>query len=92
MDALKFGLNGQYRLCLTPSGIVLEDIDKMTSNWFWPYTIVRKYGKSGIGKEFVIFLGRKNVLGEGCITFLCSSNDDPDEIIRHLPIVKKGLR
>ncbi|CAC5359190.1 unnamed protein product [Mytilus coruscus] len=91
-DALKFGLNGQYRLCLTPSGFVLEDIDKMISKCYWPYNIVRQYGKSITEKEFAIIVGRKNVLGEGCVTFICSSRDDPDEIIRLLPIIKAKLR
>ncbi|XP_071121194.1 protein lin-41-like [Mytilus edulis] len=91
-DALKFGLNGQYRLCLTPTGFVLEDIEKTTSKCYWPYNIVRKYGKSLIEKDFAINVGRKNVLGEGCVTFTCSSKDDPDEIIRLLPIIKEKLR
>lgn len=91
-DALKFGLNGQYRLCLTPTGVVLEDIEKTTSKCYWPYNIIRQYGKSLIAKDFAIIVGRKNVLGEGCVTFTCSSKDDPDEIIRLLPIIKEKLR
>ncbi|XP_071123303.1 transcription intermediary factor 1-alpha-like [Mytilus edulis] len=79
-DALKFGLNGQYRLCITSSGFILEDIQKKTPKCCWSYNIVRKFGKTGPGKEFAITVGRRNVLGEGTVLFLCSSKDEPRQI------------
>ncbi|CAG2193831.1 unnamed protein product [Mytilus edulis] len=50
-DALKFGLNGQYRLCITTSGFILEDIQKKTPKCCWSFNIVRKFGKRGIEKN-----------------------------------------
>ncbi|VDI24760.1 Hypothetical predicted protein [Mytilus galloprovincialis] len=82
-DALKFGLNGQYRLCLTPTCFVLEDIEKMTPQTCWPYNIVRKFGVKGITKnDFSITVGRRNVLGVGTVDFVCNSRDDQLEISR----------
>ena len=79
-DALKFGLNGQYRLCITTSGFILEDIQKKTPKCCWSFNIVRKFGKRGIEKEFEITVGRRNVLGEGTVVLLCSSKDEPYQI------------
>lgn len=52
----------------------------MTPKCCWSYNIVRKFGKRGTGKEFAITVGRRNVLGEGTVLFLCSSNDEPRQI------------
>ncbi|XP_063400050.1 E3 ubiquitin/ISG15 ligase TRIM25-like [Mytilus trossulus] len=88
-EAMKLGLNGQYRLCFTPSGFVLEDIQSMTSKCYWPYKIVQQYGKMVIEKEFLIRVVNKNTLEEFIIGFICSSNDDIDEIFRLLPGIDK---
>lgn len=84
-DALKFGLNGQYRLRITPSGFILEDIEEMVSKCYWPYKVVRNYAKFKTGKEFEITVGRKNILGVGTVLFSCCSRDDLDEMFRLLP-------
>lgn len=90
-DALKFGLNGRYRLRLTSSCFVLEDMN-MTSKCCWPYKIVRSFGKTGIQKEFTITVGRKNVLGEGTVDFICSLGVDPNEILQRFQIVIKRMQ
>ncbi|XP_071121195.1 tripartite motif-containing protein 66-like [Mytilus edulis] len=79
-DALKFGLKGQYRLCITTSGFILEDIQKKTPKCCWSFNIVRKFGKRGIENEFEITVGRRNILGEGTVVLLCSSKDEPYQI------------
>lgn len=82
-DALKFGLNGQYRLCLTPTCFVLEDIEKMTQTLCWPYKIVRKFGINPfIENCYAITVGRRNVLGVGTVGFICNSRDEQLEIDR----------
>lgn len=92
-DAFNFGLDGRYRLRLTSSCVILEDIEKMTSKCCWPYGIVRKYGKTGIEKEFTISVGRRNVLGEGTVEFKCSSLFHPGKIIRLFQsIIKKKMQ
>ncbi|XP_052067023.1 transcription intermediary factor 1-beta-like [Mytilus californianus] len=91
-DALKFGLNGQYRLCITPSGFILEDIEKKTTKCCWAFKIVRKFGKRGIKNEFEITVGRRNVLGEGTVVLLCSSKDEPDQISRIAQTIMEGMK
>ncbi|CAC5369977.1 unnamed protein product [Mytilus coruscus] len=91
-DALKFGLNGQYRLCVTPNGFILEDIENMTPKCCWSYNIVRKFGNRGIDKEFAITVGRRNVLGEGTVAFLCSSKDEPRQISRLARNIMEGMK
>lgn len=82
-DALKFGLNGQYRLRLTPSCFILEDIEKMTPTCCWPYKIVRKFGiKRTFENCYSITVGRKNVLGVGTVDFICNSRDEQLKIAR----------
>ncbi|CAG2193823.1 unnamed protein product [Mytilus edulis] len=91
-DALKFGLNGQYRLRVTQSGFILENIEKMTPKCCWSFNIVRKFGKTGIEKEFAITVGRRNLLGEGTVAFMCSSRDDPGKISCHARIIIKKMQ
>ncbi|XP_063400051.1 E3 ubiquitin-protein ligase TRIM71-like [Mytilus trossulus] len=88
----KFGLNGRYRLRLTSSCFILEDIEKITSKCCWPYGIVRSLGPTGIKKELTITVGRRNVLGEGTVGFMCSSGTDPDKIIRLFKIIIERIQ
>ncbi|OPL21271.1 hypothetical protein AM593_05575, partial [Mytilus galloprovincialis] len=82
-DALKFGLNGQYRLRLTPSCFIFEDIEKMTPTCCWPYKIVRKFGtKRTFENCYSITVGRRNVLGVGTVDFICNSRDEQLKIAR----------
>ncbi|CAG2236458.1 unnamed protein product [Mytilus edulis] len=84
--AWKFGLTSHYRLYVKPDGFTLEDIKKRTLKCHWPYDIVQQYGKSKEGREFVITVGRKHILGPGNITFRCDSRDNLERLFRLVPI------
>ncbi|XP_052067030.1 uncharacterized protein LOC127706436 [Mytilus californianus] len=91
-DAKKFGLNNKYRLYVKPEGFTLEDIKKRTLKCHWPYDIVRQYGKSKEGREIVITVGRKHILGPGNVTFRCDSRDNLDRLFRLVPIFIKRIQ
>ncbi|XP_076115563.1 uncharacterized protein LOC143083199 [Mytilus galloprovincialis] len=84
--AWKFGLISDYRLYVKPEGFTLEDIKKRTLKCHWPYDIVQQYGKSKEGREFVITVGRRHILGPGNVTFLCDSRDNLERLFRLVPI------
>ncbi|CAG2193827.1 unnamed protein product [Mytilus edulis] len=91
-DALKFGLRDKYRLYVMPEGFMLEDIIKRTIKCRWPYNIVQQYGKSTEGREMVITVGGKHILGPVHVTFRCDSRDNLDRLFSLVPIFIKRIQ